>query len=193
LRYLRGFDLKCNGGGDWHTRGGRKDARRRERERKRSIRGKGERGQADGGVGENGPRGVAARARVWTDGSPAWEPCSSCEERKGAGKEGGGDGRGRKRRRVEGGGVGGGGSGGGGGDDDDGSGAPSISWKLPHIHKEGARGSRGGESGNDGGQNSFVDDPATCRIDWQLWPSDCLLCCCSFHSFPRRGVSVLPS
>lgn len=46
----------------------------------------------DGGVGENGPRGVAARARVWTDGSPAWEPCSSCEKRKGT------EGRGRAAR-----------------------------------------------------------------------------------------------
>lgn len=35
-------------------------------------------------------RGLLERARVWTDGSSAWEPCSSCEKREG-GVQGSGD------------------------------------------------------------------------------------------------------
>lgn len=88
---------------------------------------------SDGGrtgevVGENGPRGLLENEGV--DGSPAWEPCSSCEERRGSewrrvrARE-----EGREGRRVEGGGGGGGGS---GGDDDDSGGVPPTWQKLAH-------------------------------------------------------------
>lgn len=30
----------------------------------------------------------------------------------------------------------------------------------------------GGDERKRRGRNSFADDPAMCRIDWQLWPSD---------------------
>lgn len=69
--------------------------------RGREVSGEG-RGRTDGSVGENGPRGVAARARVWTDGSPAWEPCSSCEEkgdREGRGNDEDGDRKKTKKSR----------------------------------------------------------------------------------------------
>lgn len=150
-------------------------------------------GRADGGVRENGPRGVAARARVWTDGSPAWEPCSSCEERKGTRRGGWRErGGGRKRRRVEGGG------GGGGGDDDDGGGGGGATDAVEastHPHEEGARwpkGWGGGRERKQRGRNSFADDPATCRIDWQLWPSDDVYFVVALSILPRRGVSALP-
>lgn len=61
------------GGGRGHQEGGK--------ERGREVSG------ASGGVGENGPRRLLERARVWTDGSPAWEPCSSSEKQRGAERE----------------------------------------------------------------------------------------------------------
>jgi len=69
-------------------------------------------------AGEYEPRGLLENEGV--DGSPAWEPCSSCEERRGSewrrartrGEEG------REGRRVE--------SGGGGGGDDSGGVPPTL-------------------------------------------------------------------
>lgn len=119
-------------------------------------------------------RGVAARARVWTDGSPAWEPCSSYEERKGRHGRGwrGGTGEGRRKEENEEGGVGGG----GGGDDDDdgGSGAhPTKPWKPSDTSARGVLAGREGESTGTTGARFFRGrSEQRGRIDWQLWPSD---------------------
>lgn len=158
----------------------------------REISGGRGKGRTDGGVGENGPRGVAARARVWTDGSPAWEPCSSCEERKGTGRgRSGEDGGGRKRRRVEGGGVG------GGGGDDDGDGAHRRRRSFHTFTRRvlGGRGvGGGGRRAETTGAKFFRG--RSCNVPHRLATLALqrhLLCFCSFHSsLPSRCLGALP-
>lgn len=120
-------------------------------------------------------RGGCSGARVWTDGSLAWEPCSSCEERRGTAKGDGGDGR--ERRRVEGGSVGG-------------SGGAHRRCKSCRILQGGFFRDRRGSDEAARGMKFFRGLCATCRIE-TLVPPTSTLSRCSFHSSSVADVSRL--
>lgn len=72
MRYLRGFDLKCNGG--WEEgereRGRREERRLRhiKREERSEVRRQGSVWGEKGGVGENGPRRLLGESEEGVDG-----------------------------------------------------------------------------------------------------------------------------